>query len=88
MQVISGLINNSSVTCPTTDITEELRNRWRTYRYCERPANLSTIEQVITLYEDSVIEVIDLLILARPLVLNITLCPFGSTVYDACNDGT
>ena len=92
--MLSSLVNAPSVTCPNTDITAEIRSNSRTYRYCDTPANLSTVEQYITLYQDSVEQVVDLLILAQPIVRNIPLtgsprqlCPFGATVYDACTDG-
>ena len=91
--MISALVNAPSVMCPNNDITDEMRSNSRTYRYCDTPANLSTVEQVITLYQNSVEQVIDLLILALPDVRNIPLtaspwqlCPFGATVYDACID--
>ena len=91
--MVSSLFNASSeVTCP--NITDEIRSGSRTYGYCDTPANISTVDQLITLYEESVEDVVDLLILAVPDVRNIPLtvsspqlCPFGATVYNACTDG-
>lgn len=85
-------MNSLSVECPNVDITEEIRNELRTYKYCEVPANLSTVDQVIMLYKNSIAEVIDLLISAERDVRNIVngspeLCPYGATAYDACSDG-
>ena len=88
--MVSELLNTSSVTCPSTDLTEDIRNQLRTYKYCVVPANLSTVDQVIALYEDSVEQVVDLLISARRDLQNIEstqMCPFEATVYDACSDG-
>ena len=90
--MLSKLLSTPSVECPSAEVTEYIRNKFRTYRYCEVPANLSTVDQVITLYEDSIEQVIDLLISARRDLLNtITgsqqVCPFEATVYDACSDG-
>lgn len=92
--MLSELVNTPSVKCPNVSISDQMRNQMRTYRYCELPANLSTVNQVITLYEDSIKQVIDLLILAKNDVHNIRMnaslwppCPYGATVYDACADG-
>lgn len=91
-QVVSRLINSQPSRCPNS-ISEEIRNQLRRYEYCEVPANLTTLDQVITLYKDSIIQTIDLLILAeidvRQLLMNASLCqqcPYGATVYDACSD--
>ena len=90
--MVSTLVNASSIQCPNVNITDEMRNQLRSYSYCERPANLSTVDQIIVLYEDVIVEVIDLLISAERDVRNIVngspeLCPYGAVVYDACSDG-
>ena len=70
-------------------MTDAIRNELRRYKYCETPANLSTVGQIITLYEESIRQVIDLLISAEIDVRSNVQqqCPFGATVYDACSDG-
>ena len=88
--MVSELLNSSSVKCPSTEITEDIRNELRMYKYCVVPANLSTVDQVIALYEDSVEQVVDLLISAKRDLQNVEsskTCPFEATVYDACKDG-
>ena len=93
--MLSSLVNTSSTKCPNINITNDVKNELRRYRYCEAPANLSTVDELIELYEDNIEQVIGLLIQAeidvRAIQLNVLpqqqQCPYGATVYDSCNDG-
>ena len=83
--------------CPSRNVTDDIRAAIRSYQFCDTQANLSTPDQVTSFYEQGVRNVVDLVIATKMDVISLLnssspqqqiKCPYRASVYDACTDGT